>query len=147
MSLLISVFFLPTVSECSSRDVDSHTGQNVTLSCKYNIMDNGKLHMCWGQSQVPTSGCNKELISTDGYKVKEDTRTSSRYQLLGRLDKGDVSLTILNVTESDSGWYGCRVEIPGLFNDLKQNFNLHVKRGEKRLFKTSCRTNLCSVLE
>ena len=55
---------------------------------------------------------------------------SSRYQLLGDLRKGDVSLTILNVSEMDSGRYGCRVEIAGWFNDLKQHFKLRVQKGE-----------------
>lgn len=71
-------------------------------------------------------GCNNELISTDGNKVKEGSRASSRYQLTGRLDEGDVSLTILNLTEDDAGRYGCRVDIPGWFNDDKHHFDLTV---------------------
>ncbi|KAJ8347501.1 hypothetical protein AAFF_G00191880 [Aldrovandia affinis] len=42
--------------------------------------------------------------------------------------EGDVSLTIINVTENDSGTYGCRVVIPGPFNDLKRNFNLIIRK-------------------
>lgn len=140
MSLLTRISFVPTVSECSSSEVFSQTGQDVTLSCKYDIRNNGPLHMCWGRGEVPAAGCNDQLVSTDGYKVIKGTRASSRYQLLGRLDKGDVSLTILSVTESDSGTYSCRVEIPGWFNDEKHYFKLHVERGEERLFKTSCRS-------
>ena len=61
---------------------------------------------------------------------KEGTTVSSRYYLLGRLDQGDVSLTILNITEADAGCYGCRVEIPGWFNDDKRHFNLVVMEGQ-----------------
>ncbi|KAJ8405537.1 hypothetical protein AAFF_G00320100 [Aldrovandia affinis] len=52
--------------------------------------------------------------------------------------EGDVSLTIINVTENDSGIYGCRVEIPGLFNDLKQIFNLIIRKDHS---STQRRTN------
>ncbi|KAM9376810.1 hepatitis A virus cellular receptor 2 homolog [Pholidichthys leucotaenia] len=48
-------------------------------------------------------------------------RKSPRHQLLGRATDGDVSLTILNAQRDDAGVYGCRVEIPGLLNDLKVN--------------------------
>ena len=76
------------------------------------------------------SKCNNELIATDERGVREDSRRSSRYQLQGRLDQGDVSLTILNVTESDAGRYGCRVDIPGWFNDDKHHFDVTVDSGE-----------------
>lgn len=85
--------------------------------------------MCWGRGKIPASGCSNQLISTDGHKVVEGSRASSRYQLLGRLDEGDVSLTIMNVSESDAGRYGCRVEISGLYNDEKHHFELTVVRG------------------
>ena len=65
----------------------------------------------------------------------EGTRASSRYQLLGRLDEGDVSLTILNLRDSDAGRYGCRVEIPGWFNDDKHHFDLTIETGERILLK------------
>lgn len=84
--------------------------------------------MCWGRGQIPNSGCNNQLIATNGEAVKE--RTSDRYQLLGRLDQGDISLTILNITELDSGQYGCRVHIAGFFNDQKHQIQVIVETGE-----------------
>ncbi|XP_041808509.1 T-cell immunoglobulin and mucin domain-containing protein 4-like isoform X2 [Chelmon rostratus] len=116
---------LLAVSECSSSSVVGQTGQNVTLPCKYDIKKYSQLSVCWGRGEIPASGCNNLLVSTDRQKVKG--RDSSRYQLLGRLDKGDVSLTILNVTASDAGRYGCRLEIPGWFNDDKHHFQLIVE--------------------
>ncbi|KAA8586637.1 T-cell immunoglobulin and mucin domain-containing protein 4 isoform X2 [Etheostoma spectabile] len=127
MMKLVLLLALLTVSECDDSTVSVRTGEDVTLSCKYDINYYTPLSVCWGRGQLPNSGCNNQLISTDGHKVKEETRVSSRYKLLGQLDEGDVSLTILNVSETDAGQYGCRVEIPGLFNDDKHHFVLNVE--------------------
>ncbi|XP_030294295.1 hepatitis A virus cellular receptor 1 homolog isoform X2 [Sparus aurata] len=124
---IVLLLALLTVSECGSSSVVGQTGQNVTLSCTYDFKYNRALAVCWGRGHIPSSGCNNQLISTDGRKVIEGTRASSRYQLLGQLDKGDVSLTILNLTDSDAGRYGCRVDIPGWFNDDKHHFDLTIK--------------------
>uniref|UniRef100_A0A3B3DR93 Ig-like domain-containing protein n=1 Tax=Oryzias melastigma TaxID=30732 RepID=A0A3B3DR93_ORYME len=115
------------ISECERR-VTGRRGQNLTLPCNYDIKTNGPTEVCWGRGPVPTSGCSDQLLVTDGYNVIEETRVSSRYQLKGRLDEGDVSLTILNATEEDTGLYGCRVQISGPFNDEKHHVNLTVKR-------------------
>ncbi|XP_070774139.1 hepatitis A virus cellular receptor 1 homolog [Enoplosus armatus] len=125
--LLLALF---SVSECVSSRAAGQTGQNVSLSCKYDLRRHGRLSVCWGRGDIPASGCNNQLVSTDGLKVVEGTRTSSRYQLLGRLDEGDASLTILNLTETDAGRYGCRVEVPGWFNDDKHLFDLIIERGQ-----------------
>uniref|UniRef100_A0A668T0A6 Ig-like domain-containing protein n=1 Tax=Oreochromis aureus TaxID=47969 RepID=A0A668T0A6_OREAU len=119
--------FLFSVSECDSMRVKGQTGQNVTMPCKYDKKYHGALSVCWQRGEIPTRGCSNQLISTDGDKV--ETRTSSRYQLLGRLEDGDVSLTIVNLTERDAGRYGCRVEIPGWFNDDKHHFDLSLVTG------------------
>lgn len=57
-------------------------------------------------------------------------RKSQRYNLWGYISYGDVSLTIENVKAEDAGTYCCRIEIPGLFNDIKKNMWLDVVRGE-----------------
>ncbi|XP_044226103.1 T-cell immunoglobulin and mucin domain-containing protein 4-like isoform X2 [Thunnus albacares] len=120
---------LLTVSErSSSMKVVGRAGENITLPCKYDIRYNGATSVCWGRGSIPLSGCNKQIISTDGRKVIESTRVPSRYQLLGRLEDGDVSLTILNTTEEDAGLYGCRVQIPGWFNDEKHHIDLIIEK-------------------
>ncbi|KAF6729398.1 Hepatitis A virus cellular receptor 1-like protein [Oryzias melastigma] len=129
MKILVLLLVLLTVSECVA--VTGQTGQNITLTCKYDIKTNGPTEVCWGRGPVPTSGCSDQILATDGYKVKEYTRVSSRYQLKGRLNEGDVSLTIMNATEEDAGVYGCRVEIYGMFNDEKHHVNLTVKRAPR----------------
>lgn len=118
------------VSRCDGTRVVGQMGQNVTLPCKYETKYNKPLEVCWGRGEIPYSKCNNQLLSTDGHKVIESTRVSSKYQLLGRLDEGDVSLTIFNLTQEDAGKYGCRAEIPGLLNDQKHHIDLIVE-GEK----------------
>ncbi|CAK6984900.1 T-cell immunoglobulin and mucin domain-containing protein 4-like, partial [Scomber scombrus] len=113
-------------SGSSSRKVVGRAGEDVTLPCRYNIKSNGRAPVCWGRGSVSTSGCNNQIISTDGYKVI--TRASSRYQLLGRLEDGNVSLTILNTTKEDAGWYGCRVDIPGWFSDEIHYIDLTIEK-------------------
>uniref|UniRef100_A0A3B3CEY1 Ig-like domain-containing protein n=1 Tax=Oryzias melastigma TaxID=30732 RepID=A0A3B3CEY1_ORYME len=102
-----------------------YVGEEVTLPCRYNVTS-GRIPMCWNRGALTTIGCVNTLLATDGSIVKEEKRVSSRYQLLGRLDEGDVSLTIKNVQEDDSGMYACRVEIPGLFNDEIRYVDLSV---------------------
>ncbi|XP_044227189.1 T-cell immunoglobulin and mucin domain-containing protein 4-like [Thunnus albacares] len=119
------------VIERSSMKVVGRAGENITLPCKYDFSYNGASFVCWGRGEIPPSKCNNRIISTDGRKVIESTRVSSRYQLLGRLEDGDVSLTILNTTEEDAGLYGCRVDIPGWFNDEKLHIDLTIEKGKK----------------
>uniref|UniRef100_A0A8C7QM00 Hepatitis A virus cellular receptor 1 n=1 Tax=Oncorhynchus mykiss TaxID=8022 RepID=A0A8C7QM00_ONCMY len=117
---------LLSVSECIDPKVIGIEGQNVTLPCKYNTIKQGVSAICWGRGTIPNSGCNKEIISSDGTKVT--WRSSVRYHLFGVLKTGDVSLTILNVTVKDSGRYGCRVHVHGLWNDEKYHVNLKIEK-------------------
>uniref|UniRef100_A0A3Q1GPX4 Ig-like domain-containing protein n=1 Tax=Acanthochromis polyacanthus TaxID=80966 RepID=A0A3Q1GPX4_9TELE len=126
--ILASCLSVLTASGCLGRRVVGRTGENVTFTCRYNRKSYGALSVCWNRGDIPNLGmCNNQLISTDGNKVKKQSGVSSRYQLMGRLDQGDVSLTILNLREADAGRYGCRVHIAGLFNDDKHHFDLTVK--------------------
>ncbi|XP_032929314.1 hepatitis A virus cellular receptor 1 homolog isoform X2 [Catharus ustulatus] len=122
--VLLVLFTGSTVSELA---VIGEVGQDITVPCRYSVRNTGDItSMCWGRDRCPTSKCSQPIIWTDGRKVTE--RQSSRYQLRGALQKGDVSLTILNARETDSGFYCCRVEIPGLFNDQLVNHKVVVKK-------------------
>lgn len=108
----------------SSVVVKGVVGHPVTIPCTYST-HRGITTTCWGRGQCPYSSCQNILIWTNGYRVTY--RSSGRYNIKGRISEGDVSLTIENSVERDSGLYCCRVEIPGWFNDLKMTFQLEVK--------------------
>ncbi|XP_051903172.1 T-cell immunoglobulin and mucin domain-containing protein 4-like isoform X2 [Hippocampus zosterae] len=67
------------------------------------------------------NGCSPQIAETNGESVTEE---SDRYKLLGRLEDGNVSLTILNARVEDAGVYSCRVHVPGIFNDEKHSIEL-----------------------
>lgn len=104
--------------------LEAFVGQDVTIACNYDAVYYGKLAVCWGRGSIPNRGCANEVIKTDGSVVTN--RASERYVLFGNLEDGDVSLTIRQLEESDSGTYGCRVDIPGWFNDHKHETVLNV---------------------
>ncbi|XP_068446551.1 hepatitis A virus cellular receptor 1 homolog isoform X2 [Clinocottus analis] len=111
-----------TQVSCSNLKVIGFFGHNVTLPCKYDTQTHGVLSFCWGRGMVPRSKCSDTIVSSqDGAVLHEE---SLRYQLLGSVTDGDVSLTILDAQWSDAGVYGCRLEIPGWFNDEKINTHL-----------------------
>lgn len=112
----------------SAVSIITTVGTDVSLPCTYNAQYYGRLSVCWGRGTIPNSGCANEVIKTDGTAVT--SRESERYLLMGNLGQGDVSLTIRHVEEGDSGTYGCRVDIPGWFNDEKYHVTLTVNAGE-----------------
>ncbi|XP_074529504.1 uncharacterized protein LOC141793063 isoform X2 [Halichoeres trimaculatus] len=108
----------------STEGIIATVGTDVTLICNYDAKYYGKLSACWGRGAIPSRGCANEVIRSDGSEMT--SRLSERYLFTGNLDEGDVTLTIRQVEESDSGTYGCRVEIPGWFNDHKHQQTLTV---------------------
>ncbi|XP_062250500.1 hepatitis A virus cellular receptor 1 homolog [Platichthys flesus] len=121
----LCAFFLSILTQVSSETLSGViglVGHNVTLPCRYDTQTYGVLSFCWGREQVPRFKCSDTVLSSQDGAV--EFRQSSRYQLLGREAEGDISLTILDAEWSDGGVYGCRVEIPGWFNDHKVHTNL-----------------------
>ncbi|NWV72674.1 HAVR1 protein, partial [Dasyornis broadbenti] len=107
--------------------VIGEVGQDITVPCYYSVQSRRDItSMCWGRDRCPSSKCSQPIIWTDGWRVTE--QHSSRYQLKGDLQNGDVTLTIVNAREADSGTYCCRVELPGLFNDLLSNHKVVIKK-------------------
>ncbi|NXI87318.1 TIMD4 protein, partial [Rhipidura dahli] len=122
--IIIQIFIAPTVSEAVVRGT---AGQPVTLPCSYRVTRRRDVSdMCWGRGPCPNSKCNNKILLTSGSKVA--FRASQRYNLHGSVPSGDVSLTIGAAQAEDAGIYCCRVEIPGLFNDIKRNIRLEVAR-------------------
>ncbi|NWS08173.1 TIMD4 protein, partial [Motacilla alba] len=102
-------------------------GQPVTLPCSYRVTRRKDISdMCWGRGRCPNSKCTNKILHTSGSRVT--FRESQRYSLRGYVFAGDVSLTIGAAQAGDAGVYCCRVEIPGLFNDIKRNIRLEVDR-------------------
>ncbi|NXI50613.1 TIMD4 protein, partial [Chloroceryle aenea] len=102
-------------------------GQTAQLPCFYQVKQLKDISdMCWGRGPCPNSKCSNKILDTTGNRVT--FRRSQRYSLQGYISYGDVSLTIGKVKAEDAGTYCCRVEIPGWFNDIKQNIRLEVIR-------------------
>ncbi|XP_061154501.1 hepatitis A virus cellular receptor 1 homolog [Syngnathus typhle] len=121
----IAVLFCCLLTGCESEYKSSIAGQNVTLTCTYDIRKHGRVAACWNRGDLPIMGsCTDQIVATDGSRV---TQQSGKYKLLGRLTNGDVSLTILNVKKEDAGKYSCRVEVLGPMNDEKHYFELIIK--------------------
>ncbi|XP_012637043.2 hepatitis A virus cellular receptor 2 isoform X2 [Microcebus murinus] len=101
-------------------------GQNANLPCFYTPTTPGHLiPVCWGKGACPALGCGTSVLNTDERDMTH--QASSRYWLKGDFRKGDVSLTIENVTLVDSGTYCCRIQVPGLMNDKKFDLKLVIK--------------------
>ncbi|XP_027538525.1 T-cell immunoglobulin and mucin domain-containing protein 4-like isoform X4 [Neopelma chrysocephalum] len=122
--ILIQIFIAHTASQTVVRAV---TGQPVKLPCDYQVTPRtGISDVCWGRGSCPNSKCKNTILETHRSTVR--FRKSQRYDLQGSISTGDVSLTIGTVEAGDAGVYCCRVEIPGLFNDIKKNIRLEVAR-------------------
>lgn len=124
-------------------EVYGTVGDNITLPCYYNSQYHGIMSICWGTGYIPNMGCNNNIVTTNGHKVI--SRVSDRYQLLGNLTTGNVSLTIYDSSEFDSGRYLCRIHVPGLFNDKKYLIRLVVRKGQNAM-KFTMDTIMCPVL-
>ncbi|XP_074694519.1 hepatitis A virus cellular receptor 1 homolog isoform X1 [Strix aluco] len=122
--ILLILFTGPIVSGSL---VKGNVGQNITVPCFYPVKRIQDItSMCWGRDSCPASKCYRTIIWTDGWKVTE--QYNSRYMLKGNLPMGDVSLTIVNAEEADSGIYCCRVEISGWFNDRTSNHKVVIEK-------------------
>ncbi|XP_065731366.1 hepatitis A virus cellular receptor 1 [Phocoena phocoena] len=119
---ILGLILLLTDGVTSYPRVTGVEGQSVRLPCTYG----GEVtSMCWGQGACPLTHCGSDIIWTNGYSVT--FQKDKRYKLNGNIGEGDVSLTIENATQADSGLYCCRVEKRGWFNDIKITLDLSIK--------------------
>uniref|UniRef100_A0A8C9KJ65 Ig-like domain-containing protein n=1 Tax=Panthera tigris altaica TaxID=74533 RepID=A0A8C9KJ65_PANTA len=128
---IFSPILLLTDAVVSHKQVNGVVGLSATLSCAYSTAK-GVTTMCWGRGVCPVSQCSDVIIWTNGSHVT--FRKHPRYKLKGNLLEGNVSLTIENVAQTDSGLYCCRVEHSGWFNDMKLTLSLDIKPGDSILF-------------
>ncbi|XP_036279532.1 hepatitis A virus cellular receptor 2 isoform X3 [Pipistrellus kuhlii] len=120
------VLWLLLLTRSLEESFTATVGQNAYLSCHYFPTTSENLvPVCWGRGSCPTFQCQNTVLTTNGREL--NYQSSSRYQLKGNIHKGDVSLTIENVTLADSGTYCCRIQFLGPMNDKKSNLNLDIK--------------------
>ncbi|XP_045647941.1 hepatitis A virus cellular receptor 1 isoform X1 [Ursus americanus] len=131
-----SLILLLTDAAVSYTQVIGVVGRSITLPCTYSTA-NGVTTMCWGRGACPLSHCSDEVVWTNGSHVT--VRKHPRYKLKGNLSRGNVSLTIENVAQTDRGLYCCRVEHKGWFNDMKLTLSLEIKPAEVTHVPTSPR--------
>ncbi|KAM9103296.1 hepatitis A virus cellular receptor 1-like isoform 2-T2 [Megaptera novaeangliae] len=119
---ILGLILLLTDGVTSYPRVTGVVGQSVRLPCTYG----GEVtSMCWGRGACPLTRCGSNIIWTNGYSVT--FQKDKRYKLNGNIGGGDVSLTIENAAQADSGLYCCRVEKRGWFNDIKITLDLSIK--------------------
>ncbi|CAL8363725.1 unnamed protein product [Lota lota] len=101
-------------------------GRRVTLPCSSEAVSKGGV--CWGRGKPSLFTCHNTLLVTNGVQVTHSA--SYRYRLPSDASTGDVSLFIYNTRQADSGFYHCRVQVPGLFNDQIYTVHLIVTEGK-----------------
>ncbi|XP_069824252.1 polymeric immunoglobulin receptor-like [Dendropsophus ebraccatus] len=97
---------------------------NLVLPCSYDS-DSGTSPTCWGHGHCGLFSCPKKILQSDGYEVTWEK--SKRYHLAGNMANGNVSLTIESANVDDGGVYCCRVEVPGLLNDIKKEIRVEIR--------------------
>ncbi|XP_076130015.1 hepatitis A virus cellular receptor 1 [Alosa pseudoharengus] len=131
---LFSIVFPLLICLSTGTTVYGTVGENITLPCYYNSQYHGLISICWGTGDIPNMGCNNNILITDGHKVI--SRVSDRYRLMGNLTTGNVSLTIYDSIQFDSGKYFCRIHIPGWFNDEKYLIRLLIRKTPNPSFQS-----------
>ncbi|KAF7649796.1 hypothetical protein LDENG_00135850 [Lucifuga dentata] len=128
LSVLLSTFTCvciltaPPSAWADMQTVVGVAGSTVMLPCYSEAANQRGVEVCWGRSQPTLFSCHDTLIHTPGPPTT--SRTSHRYSLSSSASGTDVSLFIANARPSDSGFYHCRIQLPGFFND--QTFIIHL---------------------
>ncbi|XP_042339343.1 hepatitis A virus cellular receptor 1 homolog, partial [Plectropomus leopardus] len=108
------------VSAVTTETVVGVAGRKVTLPCRSEAARKRGLDVCWGRGEPSLFTCHNTVIHTAGDQVSY--RKSYRYS--SSSSSSPSSLSIFNVRPSDSGFYHCRVQLPGLFNDQTSTVHL-----------------------
>ncbi|KAM9846772.1 hepatitis A virus cellular receptor 1 isoform 2-T2 [Aulostomus maculatus] len=97
-------------------------GRRAVLPCRLEMWKRRRLEVCWGRGQPSLFSCHNTVINTSGKLIIY--RSSYRYSVSSLGSGGVSSLSIAKSRQSDSGFYHCRVQLPGLFND--QTYTVHL---------------------
>ncbi|XP_070700210.1 hepatitis A virus cellular receptor 2 homolog [Pempheris klunzingeri] len=114
------VWFLPAcVSAVTTETVVGVAGRRVMLPCRSEAVSQRGVEVCWGRGEPSLFTCHNTVINTA--EDQATYRKSYRYSV-----SSSSSLIIYNLRQSDSGFYHCRVQLPGLFNDQTSTVHLIV---------------------
>ncbi|XP_038565627.1 hepatitis A virus cellular receptor 1 homolog [Micropterus salmoides] len=118
LSLLLHTFTsVCVVTVVTAETVVGVAGRTVTLPCLSEAASQGGVEVCWGRGKPSLFTCHNAVINAAGEQVTY--RRSYRYSM-----SSSSSLDIFNSRTSDSGFYHCRVQLPGLFNDQTSTVHL-----------------------
>ncbi|XP_040006350.1 hepatitis A virus cellular receptor 1 homolog [Xiphias gladius] len=125
LSLLLRTFAsvcvltaLARVSAVTTTTVVGVAGRRVMLPCRSEEVSQRGAEVCWGKGEPSLFNCHNTVINTAGAQISY--RRSYRYSV----SPSSFSLTIYNSRPSDSGFYHCRVQLPGPFNDQTSSVHL-----------------------
>uniref|UniRef100_A0A672GJU6 Ig-like domain-containing protein n=1 Tax=Salarias fasciatus TaxID=181472 RepID=A0A672GJU6_SALFA len=114
----------------STETVVGVAGQAATLPCRSEAVEQPGVEVCWGTGEPSLFGCHNTVMYSAGSRVTY--RKSHRYTSTGQIRthqtefsvSSSSSLSISDLRQSDSGFYHCRVQLPGLFNDETSSVHL-----------------------
>ncbi|XP_074528875.1 hepatitis A virus cellular receptor 2 homolog [Halichoeres trimaculatus] len=115
---LTAVLTVPvTQARVSTDTVVGVAGRRVMLPCRAEAVNQPGVEVCWGRGEPSLFTChNTVLITAEG---RTTYRKSYRYS-----STSPSSLSIFSSRPSDAGFYHCRVQVPGLFNDQTSTIHL-----------------------
>lgn len=108
---------LSGVSAVTTETVVGVVGQTVTLPCRSEAANQRGVEVCWGRGEPSLFTCHNAVIDSSGQRITY--RKSHRFSLLS-----SSFLSISSSQPSDAGFYHCRLQLPGLFNDQTSSVHL-----------------------
>uniref|UniRef100_A0A672ZEF7 Ig-like domain-containing protein n=1 Tax=Sphaeramia orbicularis TaxID=375764 RepID=A0A672ZEF7_9TELE len=97
-------------------------GGRVLLPCRSAAANQDGVEVCWGRGEPSLFTCHNTVMNSKGGVVKY--RSSNRFSVSSTVYGRHASMSIYKTRPSDSGFYHCRVQVPGPFND--QTFTVHL---------------------
>ncbi|XP_043997648.1 hepatitis A virus cellular receptor 1 homolog isoform X1 [Gambusia affinis] len=125
MLLLSSVWLLSValrMSAVATETVVGVAGQVVKLPCRLEEAGKSEVEVCWGRGKPSLFTCHNTLINGAGGQVTY--RQSDRFSV----SSSTSALSISGSRLSDAGFYHCRVQLPGPFNDQTSTVHLIIIR-------------------
>ncbi|XP_050923903.1 hepatitis A virus cellular receptor 1-like isoform X2 [Lates calcarifer] len=105
------------LSAVTTETVVGVAGRRVALPCRTEAANQRGVEVCWGRGEPSLFTCHNTVINVNGDHITY--RKSYRYSV-----SSSSSLIISMSRPSDSGFYHCRVQLPGLFNDQTSTVHL-----------------------